>query len=345
MIDWFRGEIPFLHVPIPSGRVLSIHPDGSIDWEAAKAIQCQGSFESSIRIKSSGGDGQGNATTLLIDGNLCKFLQGHNIFGSLDLNMLVYRTFEFIIASGFIELKIQTDLDSVFRNIEKGNYLVKMVDINFLYDVKNDESVESWLHAAEINARSRSGRSCRDKGTVYVQKTSRRWAFKFYNKFREINCKSEKHRLNDELRNRGLEQFIRGKLRAELRLMSLELKELKLTHGHHFTANKLKELFNEYLGRINMNNQATLIDEKLFNLPTGLQGTYQLWRQGANLRQIIPERTFYRHRKLLMEQGVDITFMPIDPSIPNNVVPLMRVIEAVPVPVPSWAYERGLIAA
>ena len=129
MIDWFRGEIPFLHAPIPSGRVLSIHQDGSIDWEAAKSIQCQGSFESSIRIKSSGGDGQGNATTLLVDGNLCKFLQGHNIFGSLDLNMLVYRTFEFIIASGFIELKIQTDLDSVFRNIEKGNYLVLLCQI------------------------------------------------------------------------------------------------------------------------------------------------------------------------------------------------------------------------
>ncbi len=29
----------------------------------------------------------------------------------------------------------------------------------------------------------------------------------------------------------------------------------------------------------------------------------------------------------------------------NNIVPLMRIIEAIPVINPVWAYERGLIAA
>lgn len=347
MIDWFRGEIPFNHVPIPTGRVLSIDLDGTVEWEAVKSIQTRGSYESSIRIKSSGGDGKGNASTLLIDGNICKFLQGHNIFGSLDINYLVYHAFQKIVFENSEHLSSsQLEIKRTLKKIVKGDYLVKMLDINFLFELNNDQSVESWLHAAEMNARTRSGRSCRDKGTVYVQKTSRRWAFKFYNKYREcITTKSKKHKLNYQLEGLGLEGFIIGKLRAELRLMSLELKELKLTHGHHFTKEKLISLFNEYMGRINMKNQATLLDEQLLKLPRVLQSTYQLWRQGVSLKDLLSEPTFYRHRKQLLEHGVDITFPPPSFDKPNNVIPLMQVIEAKPVGIPAWAYEKGLIAA
>ena len=347
MIDWFRGEIPFLHVPIPTGRVLSVDVDGSIEWEAVKSIQCRGSYESSLKIKSGGGDGQGNATTLLIDGNVSKFIQGHNIFGSLDLNLLVLLSFKKVI-SQHSEYLVGTDLavKRSIRLIMKGEYLVKMLDINFLFDVKNDASVESWLHAAEMNARTRNGRSCRDKGTVYLQKSSRRWAFKFYNKYREcVKTKSKKHKLNEELAGKGLEKFIEGKLRAELRLMSLELKDNCLTHGKHLTQSKLQTLFYEYLGRINMKNQATLIDEQLLKLPRILQSTYQLWRQGASMKDMLSKPTFYRHRKQLLEHGIDITFPPTNPEKQNNVVPLMRVIEATPVSIPAWAFDAGLVAA
>jgi hypothetical protein len=41
---------------------------------------------------------------------------------------------------------------------------------------------------------------------------------------------------------------------------------------------------------------------------------------------------------------VEISAMHLEPEH-NNVVPQMRIIEAVPVAIPLWAYERGLIAA
>jgi II/X family phage/plasmid replication protein len=261
------------------------------------------------------------------------------------MNELVYQVFKKIYENHPVNLNCLEDINFTFLRIKKGDYLVKMIDVNFLFDVGNDQSVESWLHAAEMNARTRGGRSCRDKGTVYLQKKSRRWAFKFYNKLREISSKSKTHRLHLELENSGLKEFIAGKIRAELRLMSLELKELKLTHGYHFTESKLIELFNTYLGRINMTNQVTLIDEKLLNLPLVLQATYQLWRQGASLKDLMSKPTYYRHRKLLLEQGIDITFPPLNSALPNNVFPLMRIIEAIPVANPQWAYDQGLIAA
>jgi len=347
MIDWFRGEVLFSHDPIPTGTVLSILPDGSIDYEVSKSVQVRGSHESSLKVKSSMLDSDGIAQTLLIDGNISKFIQGHNVFGSLDLNSILSAAF--IKLTHFLQSESQLKLSEFSIRkaqdlIDRGEYLVKMLDINFLYDLENDASVESWLHAAEMNARTRSGRSTRDKGTVYIQKNSRRWAIKFYNKYREITSKDKKHTLKPEFKDSGLEEFIEGKLRAELRLMSLELKDLDLTLGKHLTPQKLSDLYNHYLGYIEMKPNVTLIDEELNKLPRTVQGTYQNWRSGANLKELLPRNTFYRHRNILLEHGVDISFPPVDGGIPNNVIPLMRVLEAKPVINPDWAYQNNLIA-
>jgi II/X family phage/plasmid replication protein len=344
MIDWFRGEVDFLHDPIPAGRVLSIESDGSISWECVKSIDCRSSHETSLKIKSSGGDGQGRATTLMIDGNLTKFLQGHNVFGHRDLNRLLLLSFRKIVELHAEHLNGRSSPLLTEAKIKKGDYKVKMLDINQLYDVGNDSSVEAWLHAAEMRAKSRHGRSSRDKGTVYLGKSSRRWAFKFYNKWREMFARGKTHQLPEHLKNLGLEDFIQGKLRAELRIFSKELEKYGITHGYHLTQQNIDHLFNSYLGKIDMTTQATLIDEQLLQMPRTVQGSYQLWRQGANLRELLAKPTFYRHRKLLLEYGVDIAVNHLAPEF-NNVVPMMRIIEAVPVAIPSWAYERGLIAA
>jgi II/X family phage/plasmid replication protein len=167
---------------------------------------------------------------------------------------------------------------------------------------------------------------------------------KFYNKYREITARGKTHEIPEHLKDYGLDQFIQGKLRAELRLFSKELQKHDITHGYHLSPEKIQDLFNLYMGKIDMTNNATLIDEKLLKLPRTVQSTYQLWRQGADLRSLMPKNTFYRHRRILMQSGVDIN-MPCQSPEQNNVIPLYRVIEAKPVDIPRWAYEKGLIAA
>lgn len=304
MIDWFRGEIDFLHDPLPAGHVLSIEADGSIAWDCVKSIVCRSSHETSLKIKSAGGNGEeGRATALMIDGNLSKFLQGHNMFGSRDLNLLLLLSFRKIVELHADHLHGCSSPALTEAKIKKGDYKVKMLDINQLYDVGNDASVEAWLHASEMRTRSRHGRSSRDKGTVYLGKSSKRWAFKFYNKHREMCSKGKTHQLPFYLKNLGLEDFIQGKLRAELRIFSKELAKHGITHGYHLNPAKINELFTTYLEKIDMTTQATLIDEQLLKMPRVLQGTYQLWRQGADLRQLLAQNTFYRHRRSLLEYG------------------------------------------
>lgn len=343
MIDWLRLEIPFQHPPLPAGTVTSITPEGEIEWVSPKKMECRSSHETNVMIRSAGGDGHGYATSLLIDGNFAKFLQGHNVCGSRDINKLTVETFKKVVSFCDNHLKNWSNPEMTIARINRGDYLVKMIDINQLYDVGNDQSVESFLHALEMKARTRTGRALRDKGSIYVQKHSRRWAFKFYNKSREMKARGKTHQLSEHLCNRGLEEFVIGKVRAELRLLSLELKELKVTHGRDLTEKKIQNLFNNYMRRIEMNSQFRLIDDVILQLPRIVQSSYQLWSQGFCLKNMLPESTFYRHRKVLLEHGIDITLMR-DDRVESNVIPIIRVLEVTPVGIPQKFIDQGLIA-
>jgi len=339
MIDWFRGSIPFPHLPLNGGEVFSVNPDGTIEWTVVKSTKARGSHESSLELRSKGSDGEGRASELWIDGNISKFIQGHNLMGSRNLIDLVYKAFTKLTNE---TSSLSFDLihaASAEQAIFAGDFEVKSLDINQLYRLENDRSVESWLYAAEMHASKRAGRTTSKRGTVYLGQSSRRWALKFYNKFAEmLKNQSDTHPHYERLL-----AFAKGVLRVELRLHSLELKDLKLIKGYDLPESKIIELFNDYLGKIEMNTNSVLIDEKLQNLPRTAQATYQLWRSGVSCREMLSKATFYRHRKLLLEHAVDINFCPRTPDS-NNVIPLMRVVEAVPIANPDWAYHLKLIA-
>lgn len=82
--------------------------------------------------------------------------------------------------------------------------------------------------------------------------------------------------------------------------------------------------------------------DELQKMPRVVAGTYLMWRRGFDMSQHLSKSSFYRHRKILLTFDVDISIIHPYPER-NNVVPVQRVIEAVPVAVPDWAYERGLI--
>lgn len=91
----------------------------------------------------------------------------------------------------------------------------------------------------------------------------------------------------------------------------------------------------------------TILDfslEQLYKTNRSVAGTYCYWRRGLDLHQFISKSTYYRHRKVLLTYGVDISVLHPNPER-ETVVPLQRIIEAVPVSISDWAYERGLIVS
>ncbi|EHS7014520.1 Replication-associated protein G2P [Escherichia coli] len=337
MIDWLTGIFPCTHKPLPAGSVVSVDADGAIEWETVKRLTVRGSHEATMKVRSIGSNGEGKATHLYIDGNPSKFLQGHSVVGSDDIQGLMLTVYARILSL----LNIPHDLAS-YKAVMAGQYKISRVDINYMYSLSTLENVRSWLYAAEFKAKTRHGRACGKGGTVYLGKNSRRWSLKFYSKYDEHVSGKKGHQIAEEFVRAGLLDWTKDKLRIELTLRTTEIIDLNLTLGANWNMKTPRQLFSEYVGRIEMNQNAILSDEKITKLPRKIQSTYLLWKQGANMKEMLPHNTFYRHRRELLSFGIDINFYCDSPDS-NNVVPLIRTLEAKPAEIPLWIYEKGFI--
>lgn len=334
MIDWFSGFMPCTHAPINSGHVVSINPDGTVDWAAPKRTIVEGSHSQKFQARSDGADGSGNASELYLSGNPSKFLQGHNIFGSDDLQALMLDVYLKICAQLGLEPTKQ-DL----QRVRAGDYRLTRVDINYSFDLPNRFDVRAWLRAAEYKSKTRHGRPSSKGGTVYWGKSSKRWSFKAYSKGDEI----EKHKLPESFIGTPLPKWADNKLRLELTLRSKQLEELKLNSASTWEISLPGRLFNAYIERLDMTDQIALSTEELMNLPPKLRSTYILWKEGHDLRPPnMAKNTYYRHRKELLVYGIDINLRP-ESTNKTNVVPLIRLLEAAPASIPVWAYRMDLI--
>lgn len=334
MIDWLDFVIPCIHDPIPSGRVLSIKPDGSTEYDIPKRMQISGSYESTTFIRSQGGDGEGRATELYISGNPAKFLQGHNVFGSEDILALASG----VVRKVFSSLGISDDL--TIARVGQGDFSVKRIDITRSFGFKNRSEVQAVLSSLAVASRSRLGRAQTTGGTVYHGKNSRRHTFKFYCKAEELEA-GKKHRLPLELESTPIKEFTENLLRAELTLRSKELHERDIHTGKDLSPSVVRALYKDYFGRIEMSAQANIPSEEIKHLTRSIRDSYLMWKEGIDVRPMMSKACFYRHRSELLGYGVDI-------SIPNDdleckVIPLFRQVTGSPVGVPDWAYSQSLI--
>ena len=70
----------------------------------------------------------------------------------------------------------------------------------------------------------------------------------------------------DEFVKAGLLDWSKDKLRIELTLRTTELIDLNLTLGNSWNIETPNKLFSDYVGRIEMNQNTILTDEKIINL-------------------------------------------------------------------------------
>ncbi|BBB26243.1 phage/plasmid replication protein, II/X family [Amphritea japonica] len=344
MIDWVTGKLPCLHAPLKSGSVMKVSPEGEVEWSTLLRVAITGSFESSINVKSLGSDGQGHAEFLHVDGNPTKFVQGHNVFGTDDISEITYmaahRIVSFLIESGAASVFLSNSMD--YPAISNGDFEIDRIDINYMFELPSRSDVNAWLRAAEYNSHTRHGRAVNSKGTVYWGKNSRRWSLKAYCKAAEIEG-GKKHRLPEGDRFTKLKDWVQNKLRLELTLRQLELRKLGIVKAKDLRPERVKEIYNEYIGRLEMGEKVILNDEESLAIPRSARCTYLMWKQGMVPFDMLPKPTFYRHRKQLLEHGVDISNPP-PVAASSNVVPMLKVLEAKPVEIPQWAYDQRLIA-
>lgn len=330
MIDWVTAIIPCHHdEKIYGGTIASVTSDGEIEWRVEKKQQIRGSYESSLSIKSL------DPQTIMIDGNPAKWLQGHNMFGSDDLISLV----QAVMFKLTPLLKLSpTDYD--LECWEQGLYFLKRVDCTAMWDLPRRTDIRAWLRAAEMQSKSRHGRPVTKGGTLYFGKNSRRWSVKFYSKGDEIAARG--HKLPYEIEHRdNLIDWADNKLRGELTLRSIQLKEKQLSVAQQWRKTTPIEQLMTYIESLNMSEQFNISPLDLEGLPARLIAVYKLWKEGEDLRALYPKASFYRYRSEFLKQGIDIAIR--QPSKPENVIPLVRVLrpEAI-AQVPEWAVGTPL---
>jgi II/X family phage/plasmid replication protein len=332
MIDWVTAIIPCQHPEkVFGGNVSSITPEGEIEWRVEKKQQVPGTHEANFSVKSL------DDKTLYLDGNPSKWLQGHNLFGSDNLMGLV----EAVLHRLTPLLKL-TPTESDLAAWWSGNYELKRVDCTAMWNLPRRADVRSWLRAAEHQAKSRHGRPIMRGGTLYFGQNSRRWTIKFYSKGDELEASGKGHKLPSNIHEYdNLKLWADSKLRGELTLRSMQLKDKGLNLASKWTEETPLDMLITYIEGLDMAEQFSLTPAVLEGLPGRLMAVYFLWQEGKDLRAMYPKATFYRYRSELLKHGIDVAIR--QPSKPDNIIPLVRVLrpEAV-AQIPKWAVDTSL---
>jgi II/X family phage/plasmid replication protein len=305
---------------------MSVTPEGEIEWEFVKPQSLVGSHESSIQVQTRAPD------VLWVSGNPAKWLQGHNVFGSDDLRGLVDATMRRL-----CDVLGLVPAISDYLAWSKGEYDLHRVDATAMWELPRREDVRAWVRALEMQARSRHGRAISRGGTVYFGKHSRRWALKFYAKGDELADRSKGHKLPLDLPHRvEVIGFADNKLRGELTLRRQELVKLKLDRASAWDAENTLRVLYAHIEKIQMADQFSLTPEMLDGLPPRLRLVYEAWKNGKDMRQLLPLRTYYRYRKELLKRGIDISVR--QPAQSDDVIPLVRALRPQAIAqVPDWA--------
>ena len=334
MIDYISGFLPCKHDPekLIDGFVMSFDPLGNQEWVCNKKLSVEGSYSSKIQLQSH------SENLVYFTGNPVKFLQGHNLFGTNDIRHLMRLFFDKLLEQSPLGLcpdPFQYDL------IQDGHYELTRVDVNETWHLNNSREVQAWIRAVGETAYLKHRGAGQFSGdTAYFGKNSRRWGLKCYSKGNEIKAKG--HKLSPELCIPEMLEYADKSLRIEAFIRQLELKRRGLNLVSNWDIDTPTELLLECISKLELSDVYMLDESVLDTLPPRLRMTYNAWLNGEDLKSIYTQRTFYRVRKEMEKYGIDISTK--SPKEKSNVIPLIRVLEAQPVGIPDWAYERNLVA-
>ena len=320
-IDWISAITatpPELWPGYTSGQRLKVDPDGQIVENKPSMHQVEDSDPSSSRNFTVWTPNPG---TLYLSGNPVKLLQGHNLWGSLDVYGLYFEAGAFIRKHAGLFPGPRTWESCRFTSPR-----FTRLDLTRSYRFASQPDADDYIRYIAGNARSRHGAATLVGGTTaYFGQHSRRWTLKVYAKWHEIVNELRKHARSPFTR-RGhalpaeLADWARGVVRFEFTLRTPELDDFP--PGRLASPDALRSLWQDYFDRITMtensamNTSSPLIEAEL---PGRLQGVLAVWRSGRDPRAVYARPTFYRYRaELIQRLGIDINVPPA-PDAPATV--------------------------
>jgi phage/plasmid replication protein, gene II/X family len=308
MLDWYQGKVGYSGRGLRLNRLLEVTPDGEVTFDVERPAKVTGSFESSIQLRRDSASPDMvsaserynllvNQTCLYMSGNPSKFLQGHNVFGP---NV---RSLGPVLTATIRELPPEVRPEDADNPLPPAVHRNR-VDISTSVHLGKHSTVHEWLRTVARSSSSRhKGTSMVSGDTVYWGKHSSRWSIKAYCKF----CELDAHPPKDLKQKDRLKQFCEGHLRLELTLRTLELKNRGTLD---------ETLVWEYFQRINIGSMELPMDKiESAKLSRSERLTLNEWLARKEVKYDLPRRTFYRHRKAILDAtGLDISLPVPDES-------------------------------
>lgn len=332
MIDWLTCRIPVdLPRPVDGGHTVILDRGGQVLKTVPHRLAVQGSFESSIAVRAP------STSELEISGNLVKWLQGHNLYGSADPLQLLWAVLERLAGvEGVLPCTLaEAGLEGPHS---LAGTIVTRVDCTAMLSLATPGDVLAWIRAAHATGTlTHRGRGIMREGTlVYGDASGKnfaRWQIVIYSKGQEV----ADHNLPAlMMQDAEVLEWTNRCLRTEVRLGRLELEKQGLRCLGNWNGSTAGKMWGEKMARIDF-NEGDASPLQLEKLPRELRAVFAAWTTGEDVRTMMSRATFYRRRRQLQElAGVDIAIPP--PSVPTaQVVPIKRVLEAVPAGRPAWA--------
>lgn len=330
MIDWLTCRIPVrLPKPIAGGWTVKINQDGTERSRTPHRVSVEGSFSSALTIRAP------STTELEVSGNLLKWLQGHNLYGTDDLRSLLWAALQ------RLEPNLGGSLAAIGLTSARSldDTIITRVDCTYMLQLDSLPDVLSWIRSAYATGFARRrGRGIMREGTlVFGDAQGRnftRWQIVIYSKGQEIVA----HPLPDMMTtDTEVLDWTNKALRVEARIGRLELQKQSLRTLSNWSTHTCGAIWSDKMGSLAFNDVGNSENVELVRLPEYLRGTYAQWKLGADLRQTMKRAKFYRHRALIRElTGVDIAVPPA-PKTTATVVPIKRALEARLAGRPDWA--------
>lgn len=362
MIDWISAILPVSTTVPYSGVRLELSADGEILNENVLPATVTGSWSSTVvccniwkqrhlRCQPVPAGRRLGETYVYVSGNPAKYLQGHNIYGSDDVFALTSLFFSTVAKNLGLSLDVQ-DLWSQIGT--SGRFELTRIDVTYNFRVDGgSDGVNRWIRACHRTGRiSHKHASPLQGNTLYFGKNSRRHTVKFYNKRQDLNA----HPIDPMLYNHSacwgavhdaMLNDAEGLLRCEQTFRGKKLREMGFDYNiYGLTSMRIKHMFNDGLSGLNIseNIRNDAVDKKIVG--NAAYTIYLLWLSGLYDPSNYSRMTNYRHRKVLLEYGIDITLdsqTVIDDR--KMEIPLIEYIKASPVVAPSFYHEYGLLKA
>lgn len=293
MVDWLRVRVEVDHNPEELSSAIrfdAIKTDNgySEPMKSYKEIWItEPSYSNKLKVKSTT-DG-----TLLIDGNLGKWLTGHNITGNSDVIALVHSTVMKLAETSEHITPTQQQLD----DIQKGYFKIHVIDVNKAILFENKDKSLQHLERLKLHSSYPKFDKHVESNGIYFGYLSKRKTLKYYHKGTEIaNNKKYQHKTDE------LQALADRMIRCELRLRSRELNGNNLLNGFDWTPEIVKQLIDDAHSKLRMPERINFPED----LPTKYKRFISCFKVGSLVESYTTSTINRMKSDLIRLYGVDL---------------------------------------